>query len=289
MRTLLLTWLLAIVPMSQAASVSVTDFAGREVTLPKPATRLIALAPHIVENTYSAGAGDLLVGAVSYADYPPEARKLPRVGSYQSWSLEGILQLKPDLVLLWASGNGLDRARSLERLGIPVYISEPRRLEDIPQTLRDIGQLTGRSTTAEPAAAELEQALAQLAERNRDKTSLSVLYQVWNQPLQTLNGSHLISDVISLCGARNVFADAASLAPKISVEAVIARNPDAIVASGMDEARPEWLDEWLAYPQLRAVANNALFFVPPDYIQRPTARVLLGATSLCRQLDSARH
>jgi iron complex transport system substrate-binding protein len=112
---------------------------------------------------------------------------------------------------------------------------------------------------------------------------------VWNQPLQTLNGSHLISDVISLCGARNVFADAASLAPKISVEAVIARNPDAIVASGMDEARPEWLDEWLAYPQLRAVANNALFFVPPDYIQRPTARVLLGATSLCRQLDSARH
>jgi len=103
-----------------------------------------------------------------------------------------------------------------------------------------------------------------------------------------VNGEHLISEVIALCGGRNIFSDASSLAPRISIESVLSRDPDAIVASGMGEARPEWLDQWRNYPSLSAVSNGALFFINPDHVQRPTARVLLGAERLCQQLDTLR-
>ncbi len=270
------------------AEVSVTDFTGRNVTLEAPAKRIVALAPHIVENTFSAGAGDRLVGVVSHSDYPEAAKLIPQVGNYQSWSLEAIVKLKPDLVLMWSSGNGMKSLTALQRLGLSVYVSEPRKLQDIPETIRAIGTLAGTQHSAEPEARRIEQELAELAAQYRVDKPLSVFYQVWNKPLQTLNGEHLISAVIELCGGRNAFADAVPLAPKINIESVLARNPQAIVASGMGEARPEWLDEWRDYPSLTAVRNNALFFVLPDHIQRSTARILLGARSLCENLASMR-
>ena len=126
--------------------------------------------------------------------------------------------------------------------------------------------------------------LAQLRAQYGREEPLSVFYQVWHRPLQTVNGEHMISDVIRLCGGENIFASEAEIAPRINIEAVLSRDPQVIVASGMDEARPEWLDEWRAYPHLAAVHSEALFFVDPDHLQRPTARILLGADSLCRQL-----
>lgn len=271
------------------AEVSVVDFQGRVVTLATPAQRIVALAPHIVENVFSAGAGQKLVGVVSYSNYPAEAKEIPQVGNYKSWSLESIVLLKPDLILMWASGNGMNTLASLSRLGVPVFVSEPRKLDDIPSAIRAIGTLAGTQDISEPEAERIERALLGLNKTYGSRPRLSVLYQVWSEPLQTLNGEHLISHVLELCGGRNAFADAPSLAPKISIESVLHRNPDAIVASGMGEARPEWLDAWKQYPSLSAVQNGALFFVPPDYIQRPTARILLGARTLCEQLDSLRH
>jgi iron complex transport system substrate-binding protein len=150
--------------------------------------------------------------------------------------------------------------------------------------IRAIGTLAGTEPRSEVEAARIEQTFASLREAYRRDDPVSVFYQIWNEPLQTVNGQHLISQVIALCGGYNVFGDAPSLAPKVSIEAVLSRDPDAIVASGMDTARPEWLDDWRQYGALRAVANGALFFVPPDLVQRPTARILLGAASLCRQL-----
>jgi iron complex transport system substrate-binding protein len=284
MRILLLC--LAIITHTGYAAVSVMDFEGRQVSLDKPAQRIIALAPHIVENIYSAGAGELLVGAVSYSDFPEAAKQIPRVGSYQAWSLESIVALQPDLILMWGSGNGMDTLPALERLGLTVFVSEPRELEDIAYMIRAIGQLAGTVTQSEAEAQRIEQGFAQLRREYQREPPLSVFYQVWNQPLQTLNGEHLISDVIELCGGTNVFSDAAFLAPRISVEAVLDRDPDIILASGMDEARPEWLDDWQQYPSLSAVQQGRLFFVHPDHIQRPTARILLGAQRLCEQVDS---
>ena len=291
-RTLLahLLMLLLLLPVPGTAEpVSVEDFAGRTVTLAAPARRVVALAPHIVENVFSAGAGDRLVGVVSYSNYPRAARTIPRVGSYNAFSLETIASLQPDLIVMWGSGNGMQSLARLELLGIPVFVSEPRQLEDIPRTIRNLGMLAGTRQVSESRALAIEQALGSLRAKYSERTPLKVFYEIWNEPLQTINGEHLISQLVALCGGRNIFADVATLAPRISIEAVLARTPDAIVASGMGESRPDWLDQWRQYPSLPAARNNALFFVPPDHLQRPTARVLLGAQALCEQLDSARH
>ena len=280
--------LLALAGAARAEPVSVVDFQGRTVTLPAPAQRIVALAPHIVENLYSAGAGERLVGVVSYSNFPETARSLPQVGSFNAFSLEQIVAARPDIILMWGSGNGAGALEKLERLGIPVYISELRQLADIPASIRLLGRLAGTRSSAEVEAARLEQGFAELAERYRNADRVSVFYQIWHEPLQTINGDHLISQIIALCGGDNIFADVATLAPRINLESVLARNPDAIVAGGMGTAHPEWLDDWHRYPGLRAL-EAGLLVVNPDLIQRPTARVLEGARDLCSQLQRVRE
>jgi len=287
MKKLQLTLLLFIIALP-ALAITVQDFAGREVTLKQPARRIVALAPDIVENLFSAGAGDRVVGAVSYSNYPQQAKAIPEVGTYNAFSLEKILALQPDLVVMWGSGNGMQTLSKLEGLGVPVYVSELRKLSDVPESIRRLGQLAGTDTVAEAEARRIESEIESLHNRYSGRRSLGVFYQIWNEPLQTVNREHLISEIIALCGGHNVFGDANALAPRISVESVLLRDPDAIVASGMGEARPEWLDQWRAYPSLKAVAGDALFFINPDHLQRPTARILLGAQHLCQQLEQVR-
>lgn len=282
--------LACLLPPAPALSqpVSAVDFSGRTVTLEAPARRIVALAPHCVENLFSAGAGDALVGTVSSSDYPAQARDIPLVGSFNAYSLEAIASLQPDLIVMWGSGNGEATLGKLQVLGIPVFVSEPRQLEDIPRDIRALGILAGTGAHSEAQARRVEQALATLRARYSRRSPVKVLYEIWNDPLQTINGHHLISQVITLCGGRNIFADVSSLAPRINIEAVLARAPEAIVASGMRDSRPHWLDDWRRYPDLPAVRDNGLFFIHPDLLERPTARVLLGAQSLCEQLDTLR-
>lgn len=267
---------------------SVTDFVGNTISLEAPAKRIIALAPHNVENVYSAGAGEQLVAVVSHSDYPEEAKQLPIVGTYNAFSYEAILALKPDLVIAWASGNGAEAIKTLKSLGLTVYVDELDTLSDVARAIRDIGVLTGNKQAASKVAFSYLRKLERLKQQYSQQTKVSVLYQVWNTPLQTLNGEHIISDVINLCGGVNVFADAKALAPKISVESVFARNPDAIIASGMGDSRPEWLDEWLQWPLLSAVSKQQLYFIPPDIIQRHTERILQGTELMCRHLQTVR-
>ncbi|MEX1034200.1 MAG: cobalamin-binding protein [Cellvibrionaceae bacterium] len=270
------------------ADVRVEDYLGRTVTLQSPATRIIALAPHIVENVYSAGAGEYLVGAVEYSNYPPEANDLPRIGAFNSFSLEAILALSPDLVITWVSGNGGGVVEQLSGLGIAVYADEPQTLADIARSIQDIGELTGKTAESEAVAGRFLSRLNALENRYSKARRLNVFYQVWNQPLQTVNGDHIITDVLRLCGADNVFSDALSLAPKINIETVLARDPDVILASGAGDEKPQWLDDWKRFPDMQAVRNNHLFFVPPDYIQRHTIRIRHGAERVCEQLEKSR-
>ena len=276
---------------SMAAGVEITDFRGETLRLDAPANRIVALAPHLVENLYSAGLGDRIVGAVSYSDYPPAARAIPEVGGYTNISLEAVVSKDPDLVVAWASGQGGDPATlaRFEALGIPVYVDRPRQLEDIARAIRDLGVLGDTHEVADAAASRFERRLESLRERYSTRSPVSVFYQVWDDPLQTLAGEQFVGQVIRLCGGRNIFADAVSLAPKVGIESVLERDPQAIVASGMGDERPDWLDDWRDWPGLQAVENDHLFFVAPDIIQRATMRVLDGATTLCRQLESVRR
>jgi len=273
------------------SAIEVVDFKNRLVKLEKPAKRIIALAPHIVENLYAAGAGDFIVGAVEHSDYPPEASKIPRVGAISQYSLEAIVELKPDLVVVYGTGRGLNVLSKLETLGLKAYVSNPQALEDIARSIRDYGLLTAQQTTAEQAAKRFEmryQALKQRYGAAKIAAKPKVFYQVWDAPIQTLNDENVISDVIRLCGGVNAFGDSPAIAPKVSVESLIATNPDVIIASGMGVERPDWLDDWKKWTHLKAVKQEHLYFIPPDIIQRHTPRILEGATLMCEQLEKSR-
>ncbi|GAB3094439.1 cobalamin-binding protein [Pseudomaricurvus hydrocarbonicus] len=269
-------------------AVEVIDDLGNLVRLERPAKRIVALAPHIVEVVYAVGSGDKLVGAVNYSDFPEAAQQIPRVGTYKAFSAEAILRLNPDLVLAWYSGNGPQRVAPIQNLGIPVYFSESRTLKDIGESMEKIGILSG-SKTAVTARQKFDVTLQALTATYSNRQPVSVFYQVWSDPLQTLNGDHMISDVIRLCGGRNIFSNVQSLAPKVSVESILRIDPQVIVASGMGEARPEWLDDWRRWPSLQAVKNQQLKFIPPDIIQRNTPRVLTGVKAMCEHLQDARE
>ncbi len=264
------------------------DDTGKRITLNTPAKRVVSLAPHVTELLFAAGAGEALVGVVSYSDYPPEAARLPVIGSHERLNLEAILALKPDLLVAWKSGNVRTQVEQLGKLGIPVFYSEPRQLDDIASNLERLGMLTGTSTTARAAAGNFRHRLHNLAGNHADQTPVRTFYQIWHQPLMTINGEHLISQIITLCGGRNIFASLETLAPTVSREAVLRADPQVIIASGMAKHQPEWLDEWKQWPQLSATRFDQLYFIEPDLIQRQTPRILDGADIMCRQLAEAR-
>ena len=270
------------------ADVVVKDDTGQSVRLKAPALRIVSLAPHITENLYAAGAGSRLVAAVSYSDWPEAAKKLPRVGSYDRVDLEAIVAQKPDLVVAWESGNAPAHLAKLKALGIPVYVSQPKHIDDVASEIERLGQLAGTDAAAQQAAQTFRNHHAALKARYASKPPVRTFYQVWNAPLMTVNGQHIISDVIKLCGGDNVFAGLGQLAPTVTEEAVLAANPEAILASGMGESRPEWLDAWKRWKQLTATARDNLFFVPPELLQRHTPRLLDGAERLCAHLETAR-
>lgn len=270
------------------SAISLTDDSGYTLELSSPAQRVISLAPHLTEQVFSAGGGDRLIATVNYSNYPEAALALPQVGSYKKVNYELIARLKPDLILAFG-GNGIDMVNRLRQLGFNVYMDEPQSLEDVALLLEDLGLLLGTEQQAQAAADDFRQRYRALQQDYQQREAVRVFYQVWNQPLLTINGSHLISSVITLCGGENIFADAIPMAPKISVETVIRRNPQAIVASGHGDARPEWLDEWQQWPVIEAVQKQQLFFIPPDILQRHTVRILDGADMMCSYLQQVRE
>lgn len=270
------------------AGVVVRDDLDREVVIAAPAQRIVSLAPHITELLFAAGAGERLVGVVAYSNYPEAARALPQVGSHDSIDIEAIAALRPDLVIAWESGNRSIHLDKLKALRIPIYLNESRRLEDVAHTIEAFGHLAGTAHTAQPAADLFRARVRALADRYGRRPVVRTFYQIWDQPLMTVNRHHLISEVIRLCGGENVFGELAQLAPTIGVEGVLAADPEVIVASGMGEARPEWLDQWRRWPGIQASHADNLYFIPPDLIQRHTPRILDGATLLCRYLEEAR-
>lgn len=274
---------------AQAADIVLKDDTGATLRLPAPARRIVSLAPHVTENLFAAGAGGQVVGTVDYSDYPEAAKKIARVGGYSRLDLEAVAALRPDLIIAWESGNAPGHVAKLRSLGIPVFISQPNRIEDVAEQLEKFGQLAGTSAVANGAAARFRARLAEIRKRYSGQPRVPTFYQIWKQPLMSVGRQQIISDVISLCGGSNVFGQVEQMAPKVSEEAVLAANPEAIIASGMGDSRPEWLDDWKRWKQITAVARDNLFFVPPELIQRHTPRILEGAARLCEHLETARH
>jgi iron complex transport system substrate-binding protein len=274
-------------PAAQAELV-IKDDTGHELRLAKPAQRIVALAPHIAEALFAAGAGDKLVGTVDYSDYPAAAKQVKRVGGYSRIDLEAVVALKPELVIAWESGNNMAQAEKLRSLGLKVYISQPNRMEDIPRQIERYGQLAGTEAIASGEARRFRERLAALQAANAGKPKVRTFYQIWKAPLMTVGGPQIISDAMRICGGENIFGHLTQMAPRVGIESVIEADPEAIVATGMGEAKPEWLDDWHQWKRMTAVRRGNLFHINPDIMQRHTPRILDGTTKLCEQLDVAR-
>ena len=268
-----------------AGTIRASDDRGAQIALSSPARRVVTLAPHLTELAYAAGGGTSMVGADSASDYPPAAADLPRVGDSAGLDLERILALRPDLVFGWLSGNKPSDIVRLQHLGVLVFLSEPRRLSDIPRTLRVMGLLLGTGAVAEQRADAFERRLHTFGLRAALPPPVAVFFEVWHQPLITVNAEHLISDVIALCGGYNVVGSLPALAPTVSLESVLAQDPETIIAAGVP---PGALAAWDRFPRLRAVQRRQIYEMDAELVTRATPRVLDGADQLCRRLETVR-
>lgn len=269
--------------------ITLIDDRGETVTLERPAQRIISLAPHVTELLFAAGAGERVVAVVEFSDYPPAARDLPSVGNASRVDLERVAAQAPDLVIGWGSGNDRgDLARIEARLGIPVYVSEIAAIADIPQAIEALGRLAGTTETAIAAADDFRARHDTLRQRHAGRAPVTVFYQIWERPLMTINDRNFIADSIRFCGGVNVFADIEPIAPAVSVEAVIAADPQVIINSASDDRNEQQLEAWRRWDSIRAVRDDNLYVIPSDLIVRPTPRILDGVARLCEILDQAR-
>lgn len=277
--------LLAILaPSVFAAPPSVIDDRGRQVTLLQPAHRVIVLGPSMTELVFAIGAGPRVIAVDNASDYPAAAKALPRVGSVGMLDIERISALRPDLLVVWDSGYASTALGRLERQ-TALYYAEPRRLDDIPITLRKLAELTGQAATAAVIERDFNQKLSTLQSAYATRTPLRGFYQVWQSPLMTIGNRHVIHDVMQLCGVENIFADSDLTVPRVDTETVMWRRPQIIITGSYqpDTAAMAYWQQWLGQTGFVLVSIN------PDLFARPTPRILDGAKQLCEFAEKQRN
>jgi len=287
-----LTWLLLLLlSASEAgagAGIVVTDDDGNTITLQRPAQRVISMAPNITELLFAAGGGNLIVGTVSYSDFPEAAKKIPQIGDNREVDLERIIALKPDLLVAWRHVNSDRQDQQLRSLNIPLYYCEPRTMAAIPSSVKRLGQLMGTEAQADKTAMQLQQKLEALTSRYARRSPVRMFYQVWDKPLFTLNGQHIVSDAVRICGGVNIFSDLKILAPTVSIEAVLQKDPEAIIGTAEEHPSDGGVALWQRYPSMTAVKHHNLFLLDGNLLNRAGPRMLDGAAAMCEKLDAAR-
>tara|TARA_B110000196_G_scaffold301181_1_gene295114 strand:- start:2185 stop:3090 length:906 start_codon:yes stop_codon:yes gene_type:complete len=271
------------------AELAITDDVGSEVILVKPAQRVITLAPHLTELVFAIDQGDKLVGVMSFSNYPEAAKKIPRIGSHNTISYESIAKIQPDLILAWGSGNGSEVINKLKSLGFSVYVSEPNKLEGVAATIRKLGILLDAKDKGENEANKFINRLSQLKENYSNRQKISVFYQMSDNPIMTLSGRHLISDVIELCGGFNIFSKAIPIALKVSLESLVRSDPQVVIAGTKKENEEKWLSEWANRISMKAVKNKQVYFIDPDLLIRHGPRIIEGTEKICNYLERSRN
>lgn len=252
----------------------------------EPAKRIIALSPHAVEMLYAIGAGELIVATTDHADYPAAALEIPRIGGYHGIQIERILELNPDLVVVWGGGNKAEDIQRIKELGFEVFDSTPKTLQAVADELEALGKLTGNQAQATTAAQSYRQELARLQQVNLAKPEVKVFYQLWSTPLMTVAEGSWIQQIIAVCHGDNVFVDSANEYPQVSLETVLLKMPEVILQS-QDEGNIQGVD-WKQWPEIPAVKQQHIYQLNADLLHRAAPRALLGVEALCGALDKAR-
>jgi iron complex transport system substrate-binding protein len=283
-----------------AAALTVTDDTGQRVTLPHTPVRIISLAPGATEMLFAAGAGDRVIATVDFSDEPAAAKRVPRIGDVTAVDMERLVALHPDVVVVWPGGGNPAQIEKIAQSGIPIYRQQVNRLADLAPSLRRLGALTSDAGVAEQAARTVSTELARIARDygggGRHSAGIpaartpaagsppTVLLEVWNRPIYTVGGTHLMSDALTSCGVRNVFGDLKELGPVIDTEAVIARNPDIIVAAAPPGEGASWLAEWRRFGSLSAVRAGRLIVFEDQRLSRLGPSVVIATEALCKAL-----
>jgi iron complex transport system substrate-binding protein len=270
------------------AAVTVQDDLGRSLSLAHLPLRIVSLAPGATEMLFAAGAGARVIATVAYSDDPAEARLVPRIGDAAAIDMERLIALHADVVVAWPKGGNPAQIAQVERMGLPVYREQVDAFSEFPASLRRLGELAGTRPIAERAARDLETQLAALTKRYGGGTPVSVLLEIWDRPIYTVGGKHLMSDALTLCGARNIFGDLDVAAPVVDIEAVIARNPDMIVAAAPPGAASGWLDEWKPFRALQAVRSGRLIAFEDQRLSGLGPSALAATAGLCQLIDAKR-
>jgi iron complex transport system substrate-binding protein len=271
-----------------ANALEAVDDRERTVVLAHPPNRIVTLAPNLAEIAFAAGAGDRVVGVSMFTDFPPAATRLPQVSASGRTDFEAIVRLKPDLALAWLSGNRTQDIERLERIGVPVFVTEARRLEDVPRLVRAVGRLAGNTTDAEAAAQGFERTVADLRTRYAARRTVRVFYEIWHEPLMTIGGAHIISDVLAACGARNVFDAERAFAFAVSAEQLYAIDPDAVIVSTFAGNEARAATSWQRFAPLGAVRAGRVYVIDSSLANRMGPRLAEGAATLCGLVDRAR-
>lgn len=285
---LLLFTCFSLIPFTASAAVQLKGADGGTVTLPAHAKRVVNLSPDFSELLFDIGAGDTLVGTIEYSNYPEAAKKVPRIGDGFHVDTEKVVALKPDLVLAWAGGTPQALVEKLRSLGLPVLAIGTHDITDIAANLETLGEATGREAQAKQAADAFRARLAAFRARYAHETPIRVFYEISAEPLYTVGGAQSISRLMGICGGKNIFADLTELAPVVGLEAVLARDPQAIVTGNGEGDVAERFKVWQKWPQLSAVRAGNLYAMNDDTISRATPRILDAGEQLCQDLDRAR-
>ena len=282
--TMALLLLAMVTTASPQEGVEVTDSHGTRVRLSAPAKRIVSLAPGITELLFEAGAGARVMGADDASDFPPEAKAIPRVGNSMAINLEQVAALRPDLVVAWPHGAAQRQMAGLRALGVPVFFADPDSIEAIANILILLGRLAGTEDVASRQAGALRNTARRILSEHQGQQGISAYVQIWDHPLMTINGRHLISNALQLCGIRNVFAADQRLTPTPGRETVIATDPQSIILLAGSSQASAWKQDWTRFAHLRAVRAGAIIAVDPDSLARPTSRLLDGVSQVCSAL-----
>ncbi|MFL5386087.1 MAG: ABC transporter substrate-binding protein [Longimicrobiaceae bacterium] len=254
--------------------VSLVDDAGRTVTLPHPARRIVALVPSVTETVLALGAADRLVGRTDF-DHGPAVDRLPSIGGGLDPSVERLVSLHPDLVLGWETNGRPELRNRLTALGIPVFSIKTEDTTDVFRAVRNVGRLTGRARAADSLAASLRAELEAVRASVAGAPRPTVFYMAWNDPPLTAGPKTFVSQVIEVAGGRNVFADQGALWPTVSIEEIVRRQPDYVVVPRGEQGagRVEAMKGAPGWRELRALREGRGVMVPAEVVNQPGPRL----------------
>jgi iron complex transport system substrate-binding protein len=260
--------------------------------------RIITLAPHLSELVDAAGGAERLVSVSAFSNLPESVKQLPVTSDARSIDLEKMKSLRPDLIIYWLGGTSESQIQSIKKTfnqDVQFISVQPKKLSDIATDIETIGKALGTDSVAKKNADALRLKITELStkqknpkQKNISERKVRVFYQVWAQPLMTLNQDHIIGDIIQRCGGEQLFAHEKVLVPTVSREAVIKANPEIIfTAVDSSKIKADW-SMWSSFPQLAATKNKAFIDLDGDIISRPSPRIMQGAEKICAEINKVR-